>query len=159
MYIGTEPWCFFTDFVCAYNDLQQAKVRHMGAIDGVRHLYFTEDADNRTEFSEIVLCSEQALHQGHNQPFFDEMFSRIVDTNEDVSWDDKGAYANFCFMAVINIPALNQYRKEKHIEKLASMLALEFEDPEDPKPVRFPSKTRAIRVSKDAREIPGCSYQ
>ncbi|RAV33923.1 hypothetical protein [Corynebacterium heidelbergense] len=158
MYIETEPWCFITEFVCSYNELQDAKLRHRMSVDGIRHLFFTEDADNRSELSEIVFCSEQALHQGHNQPFFDEMFSLIVDTNENVSWDDKGAYGSFCFMAVINIPALNQYRKEKHIEKMAYMLSLEFEDPEDPKPRRAPSRTRAIRVSKDAREIEGCSY-
>lgn len=139
----TSTWCFFTKFVCRYDQLDEAKARHQRCVDVVRE-------KNRVHFS-----SEQAYQAGHSEPTFELLLSEIIPPSEKLSPEDEAEYSVFFFVTVADVPC-DPNEVDDAVRLLSAKLEIDFESGI---PAKFPSRTRGIRVSETGHEIEQCIYQ
>ena len=91
-----ETWCFFTKFVCRYDDLDQAKARHQRCVDALR-------ITNTVHFS-----SEDAYQAGHTEPTFRLLLTEIIPPGKEITPEKKKEYKEeysvFVFVTIVDIP-------------------------------------------------------
>ncbi|ACR16852.1 hypothetical protein I6J22_06215 [Corynebacterium kroppenstedtii] len=142
-----ETWCFFTKFVCRYDDLDQAKARHQRCVDALR-------ITNTVHFS-----SEDAYQAGHTEPTFRLLLTEIIPPGKEITPEKKKEYKEeysvFVFVTIVDIPNTPDSDGDE-VRIVGEKLEIDFEEG---LPARFPSRTRGIRVSRTGNEINGCIYQ
>ncbi|QPK79216.1 hypothetical protein G7Y31_00295 [Corynebacterium lizhenjunii] len=136
-------WCFFTEFVCRYDQLHEAKQRHQKCVDGLREKYH------------VHFASEQARQQGAKEPLFSLLLAEIFGNNVDISPQVREEYSTFCFVTVVDVPH-DPEAEEDEFRIVADLLEIDFEPGF---PAKFPSRARGIIVSPGGHEIKGCEYQ
>ncbi|GAB3947944.1 hypothetical protein [Corynebacterium tapiri] len=138
-----HTWCFFTKFVCRYDQLDEAKARHQRCVDVLRE-------KNTVHFS-----SEQAYQAGHSEPTFKLLLSEIVPPSEGITPEEEEEYSVFFFVTVVDVPYASD-EDDDEVRIVSAKLEIDFEEGV---PAKFPSRTRGIRVSQTGHEIEGCIYQ
>ncbi|MBV7282280.1 hypothetical protein [Corynebacterium sp. TAE3-ERU30] len=136
-------WCFFTTFVCRYDQLNEAKQRHQYCTDKVREKY------------NVHFSSEQAYQQGQSNLLFDLLLLEIVGNDTELSLKEKENYSSFSFVTVVDIPC----EDDSYEDEFRSICDLLEIDLEEGFPAKFPSRTRGILVSPGGREFKECDYQ
>ncbi|SER71485.1 hypothetical protein CCYS_02385 [Corynebacterium cystitidis DSM 20524] len=135
-------WCYFTEFVCRYEQLDEAKERHQRCVDVLREDYT------------VHFSSEQAFQKGQSEPLFGLLLSEIVLPEQELSDEEKDEYSTFCFVTVVDVP--HTPRDDDEFRKVGGRLEIDWEPGI---PAKFPSRTRGIIVSATVHEIEGCIYQ
>ena len=138
-----KSWCFFTTFVCEFDLLDEAKMRHQRCVDVLREQYH------------VHFSSEQAYNAGPSEPIFSLLLSEIVGHELNISEGEKDKYSTFVFVTVVDVPYSPKGENDE-MYKVSRMLEIDFEEGF---PAKFPSRTRGIMVSSSGHEREGCIFQ
>lgn len=135
-----STWCFFTEFVCRNDQLEEAKKRHQKCVDKLRSKY------------KIHFSSEQAYNAGHQEWYFSLLLKEILISESERNAANLDDYNLFHFVTAIEIFD----EKEDDFDTIVDTLEIDFEPGI---PAKFPSRTRGILISKTGHEVDGCIYQ
>lgn len=136
---------FFTKFVCRFDQLEQAKSRHLQRVDSLRDEYT------------VHFASEQAYNLGRSNLTFDLLFPEIDCFCDSVTEEVKEKYSAFQFITIVDLPDIADKDEDWNFHRSVSdTLEIDFEEGV---PAKFPSRTRGIVVSPTGRLTEKCIYQ
>lgn len=136
---SATTWAYLTKFVCHYEDLKEAKIRYQKVTDSVR------------EKHSILFSSEQAYALGHSEPTFTLLLDEIESFGDPFTDSEKENYAVFLLVTIVKVDNMD----DETLRDISSSLEIDW----DEFPAKFPSRTRAIRVSESGKETTECIVQ
>lgn len=138
-------WCCFTEFVCRFDQLDEAKRRHQQVIEDLKKDYH------------VHFSSEQASHIGSTCLLFQNLIVEIIFPETIEECQNLDDYSAFSFVTIVDVPWGDKLSddEEYEIAKVCQRLEIDFEEGI---PAVFPSRTHGIVVSASGHEINGCIY-
>lgn len=139
-----NTWCYVTQFVCRFDQLNEAKGRYLKAVAKVKEKY------------EVPLVSEQAYIADGNGTLFENLIMEIESFDPPFSGEKRQEYSAFLFTTIVLVPEDDGANEETPAREVMHLLDLE---PEAVFPAVAPSRTSLMLMSPTGDESEECVYE
>lgn len=141
---SVDTCCYVTQFVCRFDQLNEAKGRYLQAVAKVKEKY------------EVLLVSEQAYVTDNESILFENLIMEIECFDPPFNAEKREEYSAFLFTTIVLVPEGEGDDDAEHAREVADLLDL---DREDEFPAVVPSRTRLLLMSATGEESDECLYQ